>query len=294
MIKDILNATRWQNMLMALACMIIVKIFVINYFYNALGFSSLVSIGEFVLFCVAVLLVMFGSDTMNLYYSENNCNINKSLIVSSFVVPDAVAVITGYVVGYSNGFVHLGSIMLLFVFSSYFYAIRYQSRRIYGGIIVSLFCAMLVLLPGLFELFSLISKPDLFRIIVPEIKDISVVFLFFATFIFLLALTDTALKYQQEAQEFEQGRKTPIYLLSIILMFTVIFFQYRYYSASPVKILGLVSALVHLPLVYFIYELRKALSEEDYVFLSSLLKILFVSILFTMTTVKYIIVSGIG
>lgn len=294
MIKEILNVARWQNMLMAFACMIVVKIFIINYFYNALGFTSLISTGEFVLFCVAVLLVMFGSDTMNLYYSENNCNINKSLIVSSFVVPDAVAVITGYIVGYSNGFVHLGSIMLLFVFSSYFYAIRYQSRRIYGGIIVSLFCAMLVLLPGLFELFSLISKPDLFRIIVPEIKDISVVFLFFATFIFLLALTDTALKYQQEAQEFEQGRKTPIYLLSIILMFTVIFFQYRYYSASPVKILGLVSALVHLPLVYFIYELRKAISEEDYAFLSSLVKILFVSILFAMTTVKYIIIGGIG
>lgn len=294
MIKDILNAARWQNILMAFACMIVVKIFIINYFYNALGFTSLISTGEFVWFCVAVVLIMFGSDMMNLYFSGNGCNLNKSLIVSSFVIPDAVSVITGYIVGYSNGFVHLGSIMLLFVFSSYFYAIRYKNHRIYDDIIVSLFCAMLVLLPGLFELFSLISKPDLFRIIVPEIKDISVIFLFFATFIFLLALTDTALKYQQEAQEFEQGRKTPIYLLSIILMFTVIYFQYRYYSASPVKILGLVSALVHLPLVYFIYELRKAISEEDYAFLSSLVKILFVSILFAMTTVKYIIIGGIG
>lgn len=294
MIKDILNAARWQNILMAFACMIVVKIFIINYFYNALGFTSLISTGEFVWFCVAVVLIMFGSDMMNLYFSGNGCNLNKSLIVSSFVIPDAVSVITGYIVGYSNGFVHLGSIMLLFVFSSYFYAIRYKNHRIYDDIIVSLFCAMLVLLPGLFELFSLISKPDLFRIIVPEIKEISIVFLFFATFIFLLALTDTALKYQQKAQEFEQGRKTPIYLLSLILMFSVIYFQYRYYSASPVKILGLVSVLMHLPLVYFIYELRKALSEEDYVFLSSLVKILFVSILFTMTTVKYIIIGGIA
>lgn len=293
MIKDILNATRWQNMLMALACMIIVKIFVINYFYNALGFSSLVSIGEFVLFCLAVLLIMFGSNMMNLYYSENKCHQNKSLIVSSFVIPDAISVLIGYIIGHANGFVHLGSVMLLFAFSSYFYAIRYKNLSIYGGIIVSLFCAMLVLLPGLFELFSLISKPDLFRIIIPEIKEISIVILFFTAFIFLLALTNTLLNHQREAQDFGQNRKMPIYILSLILMFTVTCFQYRYYSASPMRILGLVSLLIHLPLVYFIYELRKALSEEDYVFLSSLLKILFVSILFTMTTVKYIIVSGI-
>ena len=79
------------------------------------------------------------------------------------------------------------------------------------------------------------------------------------------------------------------FVLVVLLIAATAFFQYQYYQADKMIVLGGISILIYLPLLYFIKEMRSAKSVQDYDFLVKLLNMVFISLLFAMTSLKYVI-----
>jgi 4-hydroxybenzoate polyprenyltransferase len=156
---------------------------------------------------------------------------------------------------------------------------------------------MIILLPVLFELFALMNEPGgLFRVIIVPLKEnLLYSTLFFTAITFLITLIREIVgDMQDEEGDRECGcrslvivlgesrTKSVIYVLSFIFIALTLWFLITNYKSTTLIICILI---VCIPMLFFIKELRKAKSIQDYGFLSELLKIVFVSGLFMMTNI---------
>ena len=99
-------------------------------------------------------------------------------MLNLFYILSTIGVLIGYVIGYLNGFLHLGSILLAFVFISYFYSLKYKRQLVIGNLVVAFLYSMIIFLPVLFELFSLLKvNPDIFKIIILDCVIFTIVLL---------------------------------------------------------------------------------------------------------------------
>lgn len=310
--KIFFNLIRWKSVLLALLALIVVKFFVIDSFYENYvgGQISPISTIEYIIFCFAILLLVIASILINDYFDQDIDKINKAekdiyigkfisekRILSLFYILSTTSVLTGYIIGYLNGFLHLGSLLIVFVFMSYFYSLKYKRSLIVGNLVVAILYSMIIFLPVLFELFTLMNEPGgLFRVIIVPLKEnLLYSTLFFTAITFLITLIREIVgDMQDEEGDRECGcrslvivlgeskTKSVIYILSLIFIALILWFLITNYKSSQLIINILI---VCIPMLFFIKELRKAKSIQDYGFLSELLKIVFVSGLFMMTNI---------
>lgn len=310
--KIFFNLIRWKSVLLALLALIVVKFFVIDSFYENYvgGQISPISTIEYIIFCFAILLLVIASILINDYFDQDIDKINKAekdiyigkfisekRILSLFYILSTTSVLTGYIIGYLNGFLHLGSLLIVFVFMSYFYSLKYKRSLIVGNLVVAILYSMIIFLPVLFELFTLMNEPGgLFRVIIVPLKEnLLYSTLFFTAITFLITLIREIVgDMQDEEGDRECGcrslvivlgeskTKSVIYILSLIFIALILWFLITNYKSSQLIINILI---VCIPMLFFIKELRKAKSIQDYGFLSELLKIVFVSGLFMMINV---------
>jgi 4-hydroxybenzoate polyprenyltransferase len=209
-----------------------------------------------------------------------------------FYALSIIAVLIGYVIGYLNGFLHLGSLMIVFVFMSYFYSLKYKRNFLVGNIVVAILYSMIILLPVLFELFALMNNPGgLFKVIIVPLKEeLLYVTLFFTAITFLLTLIREIVCDMQDEEGDrecdshslivslgEKKTKNVVYVLSILFLALTLFFLFTYYTGVHLIVCALI---VCAPMLFFLKELKKAKSIQDYGFLSELLRMIFVSGLF--------------
>lgn len=310
--KIFFNLIRWKSVLLALLALIVVKFFVIDSFYENYvgGQISPISTIEYIIFCFAILLLVIASILINDYFDQDIDKINKAekdiyigkfisekRILGLFYILSTTSVLTGYIIGYLNGFLHLGSLLIVFVFMSYFYSLKYKRSLILGNLVVAILYSMIIFLPVLFELFTLMNEPGgLFRVIIVPLKEnLLYSTLFFTAITFLITLIREIVgDMQDEEGDRECGcrslvivlgeskTKSVIYILSLIFIALILWFLITNYKSSQLIINILI---VCIPMLFFIKELRKAKSIQDYGFLSELLKIVFVSGLFMMINV---------
>lgn len=310
--KIFFNLIRWKSVLLALLALIVVKFFVIDSFYENYvgGQISPISTIEYIIFCFAILLLVIASILINDYFDQDIDKINKAekdiyigkfisekRILSLFYILSTTSVLIGYIIGYLNGFLHLGSLLIVFVFMSYFYSLKYKRSLIVGNLVVAILYSMIIFLPVLFELFTLMNEPGgLFRVIIVPLKEnLLYSTLFFTAITFLITLIREIVgDMQDEEGDRECGcrslvivlgeskTKSVIYILSLIFIALILWFLITNYKSSQLIINILI---VCIPMLFFIKELRKAKSIQDYGFLSELLKIVFVSGLFMMINV---------
>jgi 4-hydroxybenzoate polyprenyltransferase len=310
--KSFFNLIRWKSVLLALLALIVVKFFVIDSFYENYvgGQISPISTIEYIIFCFAILLLVIASILINDYFDQDIDKINKAekdiyigkfisekRVLSLFYILSTTSVLIGYLIGYLNGFLHLGSLLIVFVFMSYFYSLKYKRSFIVGNLVVAILYSMIILLPVLFELFALMNEPGgLFRVIIVPLKEnLLYSTLFFTAITFLITLIREIVgDMQDEEGDRECGcrslvivlgesrTKSVIYVLSFIFIALTLWFLITNYKSTTLIICILI---VCIPMLFFIKELRKAKSIQDYGFLSELLKIVFVSGLFMMTNI---------
>lgn len=312
--KDFFNLIAWKELLLMVICLIATRIFILKYFYAEFELSPTISELEYGLFVLSAVLLFFSACMANHYFgigsvSNKEKRETRVALVSSkqakisFWVLSIVAVGLSFAIGVPKGFIHLGFISVASVIAIWLYADRCNRQLLTGKFIVSALCALLFILPTVYELFSLMHTPDLFRVIGNEVKQPLRISLFFAVFAFVLCFLREVIKDLRDKDDDEEAAnkdtfamafgekncKNIAYILTIILILTIGAYQYLYYQHSKLMILGGISVIVHLPLLYFLKELRSAQSVQDYDFLAGLLKMVFVSLLFTITTAKYIL-----
>jgi 4-hydroxybenzoate polyprenyltransferase len=305
--KDFLNLIRWKSVLLCIIALIVVRSFIINPFYAefAGGLESAISNLEYFIFCFSVILLVVASVLINEYFDQDIDKINRAKkdlyigrtisekrVLSLFYVLSIASVAIGYVIGYLNGFLHLGSLMIVFVFMSYFYSLKYKRGFLVGNIVVAILYSMIVFLPILFEIFALMNNPGgLFKVIITPLKEnLLYVALFFTVITFLLTLIrEIVCDMQDEEGDRECGcnslvvllgekkTKNIVYVLTAIFIAVTLFFLFTYYTTISLIVCAL---LVCVPMLFFVKELKSAKSIQDYGFLSELLRMIFVSGLF--------------
>lgn len=305
--KDFLNFIRWKSILLCLIALVVVRFFLIEPFYENFvgGLASTISNLEYFIFCLSILLIVVASILINEYFDQDIDNINRAekdiyigriisekRVLTLFYVLSIIAVLIGYVIGYLNGFLHLGSLMIVFVFMSYFYSLKYKRNFLVGNIVVAILYSMIILLPVLFELFALMNNPGgLFKVIIVPLKEeLLYVTLFFTVITFLLTLIREIVCDMQDEEGDrecdshslivslgEKKTKNVVYVLSILFLALTLFFLFTYYTGVHLIVCALI---VCAPMLFFLKELKKAKSIQDYGFLSELLRMIFVSGLF--------------
>lgn len=305
--KDFLNFIRWKSILLCLIALVVVRFFLIEPFYENFvgGLASTISNLEYFIFCLSILLIVVASILINEYFDQDIDNINRAekdiyigriisekRVLTLFYALSIIAVLIGYVIGYLNGFLHLGSLMIVFVFMSYFYSLKYKRNFLVGNIVVAILYSMIILLPVLFELFALMNNPGgLFKVIIVPLKEeLLYVTLFFIAITFLLTLIREIVCDMQDEEGDrecdshslivllgEKKTKNVVYVLSILFLALTLFFLFTYYTGVHLIVCALI---VCAPMLFFLKELKKAKSIQDYGFLSELLRMIFVSGLF--------------
>lgn len=305
--KDFLNFIRWKSILLCLIALVVVRFFLIEPFYENFvgGLASTISNLEYFIFCLSILLIVVASILINEYFDQDIDNINRAekdiyigriisekRLLTLFYALSIIAVLIGYVIGYLNGFLHLGSLMIVFVFMSYFYSLKYKRNFLVGNIVVAILYSMIILLPILFELFALMNNPGgLFKVIIVPLKEeLLYVTLFFTVITFLLTLIREIVCDMQDEEGDrecdshslivllgEKKTKNVVYVLSILFLALTLFFLFTYYTGVHLIVCALI---VCAPMLFFLKELKKAKSIQDYGFLSELLRMIFVSGLF--------------
>ena len=305
--KDFFNLIRWKSLLLCLIALIVVRFFLIKPFYlNFVGdIVSPISNLEYFVFCLSVLLIVVASILINEYFDQDIDKINRpekdlyidrliseKRVLSLFYILSIIAVLIAYVIGYLNGFLHLGSLMIVFVFMSYFYSLKYKRIFLVGNVVVAILYSMIVFLPVLFEVFALMNAPGgLFKVIIIPLKqELLYLALFFTLLTFLLALIREIVgdmqdeKGDRECETHsivvllgEKKTKNILYILTSIFIAVTLYFLFTRYTNVSLIICVLI---ICVPMLFFLRELKNAKSIQDYGFLSEFLRMMFVSGLF--------------
>lgn len=312
--KEVFKSIAWKELLLVVISLIATRIFILNYFYAEFELSPTVSGAEYGLFILSAALLFISACIANRCFGTKPTAVNtqndpqptfsnSKQAKTLFWLLSGLSVALSFAIGATKNFFHLGFIFAAAMIALWLYADRCNRQLLSGKIIVSALYALLFLLPTVYELFSLIRIPDLFKVIGMDVKQPVRLSLFFAAFAFVLCFLREIIKDLRDRDDDEEAAlkdtfalafgekncKTIACLLALLLIIATGVYQYFYYQHSPAMILGGISIIVHLPLLYFLKELRSAQSVQDYDFLAGLLKMLFVSLLFTMTTAKYIL-----
>lgn len=315
--KDFFNLIRWKNILIIFLGLLLVRMSIINPFYHVFHIYSLISLPSYMLFVFGTLLIVAAANIINDYFDYDIDVINrdedkvyigklmkKETALKLFYIFSIVGVVIHFLVGYFNGCIQLGAISIVFVAMGYFYSLKYKRQFISGNIVIAFLYSMIIFLPAIFELFCLTKNLSLFKVLVPDIKSASIIFIFFTCFTFLLTLMRDIVKdMKNEIGDRDCGCQTIIikigekrtknllYILSIALIFGTIWFVYHYFEFFGIIYAIIIALIIVLPLIYFMKELRKAIAQQDYDFLVQLLGMIFISLLFTISFSKNIFIN---
>ncbi len=316
--KDILGFIRWKSLVLVLIAPIAERAFLIDYCYGEAQLGSLVSVFDYALFTLSLVFVALAAFVLDelknrKFYLQNRPDkvyigklISEKAANALALVLLVLAIVLGYIVGARNGWLHLGTSFFVVALAVYLFATVRKRSPLAGKLLAALFYASLFLLPVLLETFALKANDQLYKILTDaalqpalQLSHIYAWLAFGVSFLIstLRDLRDADDDIEVGTKSFvtdfsDRGAKGAAYFFVLVIIALTAYFQYKYYSASPVMVLGGMSAVLHLPLLYLIGELRKAQAVQDYDFLLQLSQMLFISCLLALTSAKFILSGG--
>ncbi|MDR1725710.1 MAG: UbiA family prenyltransferase [Bacteroidales bacterium] len=318
-ITSFLKLIRYKNLLVYAICLLLIRINVIDIFYAKYGIVSSIPMSVYILFVIAFILAMAGGYIMNDYNDQQIDDINrldKNIYVGRTIQPQSAKILA-----YSMS---IASVIFAFVFDrmAHFFASTTifflifafiidksynKLKNIFIGknIFIAIIPVLLVFIPILLEYIKINANDGMLNTFGNDIALTRNIVLWFAILLFLISFIREIVKDMQDAKGDKQfGVKTIItkydekktkhiiYILTFTLIALVLTFQIIYLRVNPLALLVGVTILVHIPLIYFLVELKKASIVQDYGFLSDLLSMLFISILFVTFFARTIIICG--
>lgn len=207
---------------------------------------------------------------------------HRHLAMAIHLLFNIVGVFIGFFIGWKLGNYQLGYIQLISAGLLWFYSTNYKRQFIVGNIIVSILTAMTVMTVGFFEPILYNALSDETKIAAQIILLILAAYSFFS---FMISLIREIVKDMEDTQgDADYNCKTiPIVLgikrtkiiisvLTIILIFSIGFVQYKQLATGAIHPMLYVLFFIQLPLVYFLWLLRKAVSQYEFHSLSRLIK----------------------
>ncbi|HEY5471357.1 MAG TPA: geranylgeranylglycerol-phosphate geranylgeranyltransferase [Bacteroidales bacterium] len=287
--KAFLNLIRWQNLLIVILTMVLMRYAVIGTIIGKLG-VILINIGtgeeipmalqfpwyDFILLVAATVFITAGGYVINDYFDIKTDLINKGKVIVGTKIPrrqammwhnifNIAGVSLGFYISWKAGNVWLGAIFLIASGLLYFYSASYKRQFLIGNIIVAIMTAMVPLLVVFYEWPALYRYYSVNAINLPSINFIFYWICGFSLFAFITTLTREIIK---DIEDFEGdtafGRNTvPVVIgvlsakiVSICLIIITIALLYLawYFFINDIITLIYLSVAIVVPLLYVIYK----------------------------------------
>lgn len=294
--KEILKLMRWQNLLIVVLTMVLMRYAVIAPLIGKL--SIVLNNGEeaflklqwpvfdFILLVLATVMITAGGYVINDYFDIKADLINRGKVIVGTKVPRRTAimwhsvlnvggVVLGFYISWKAGYTMMGALFLIVSGLLYFYSASYKRQFLVGNLVVALLTAMVPMLvaiyewPALYRYYAVNSASG-----VPDIDFIVWWVGGFAVFAFLMTLAREIIKDIEDFEgDVEYGRNTvpvvagikPAKIISIILVLVtigVLYTAWHYYVNDYITLLYISIAVVA-PLLYVIYKVARGDNRSE-------------------------------
>ena len=305
--KAILRLIRWQNLLLVVATMVLMRYSVIEPVLSKLG-VVLTEGNEgfipvtlkfpwyyFIFLVLATVLITAGGYVINDYFDIKTDLINKGEVIVGTKIPRRQAMMwhtilnimgvgIGFFISWKAGYFWMGTLFLIVSGLLYFYSSSYKRQFLVGNLIVALLVAMVPMLVAIFE------WPALYRFYAVKamsLPPISVVFWWmggFSLFAFLSTLIREIIK---DIEDFEgdmaYGRNTipvvtgiltaRIITICMVIITIALLYLAWYFFLHDRYTLIYISAAVTMPLLVTIYFLVFGKGTAQMHYASRLMKV---------------------
>lgn len=321
--KAFFDLIRWQNLLIVILTMFLMRYAVIEPLLSEAGVVLLQGSGEetpmmiqfslfnFILLVAATVFITAGGYVINDYFDIKTDLINKGKVIVGTRIQrrqammlhnvfNLAGVAIGFYISWRSGYFWLGMMFLIVSGLLYFYSASYKRQFLIGNIIVAVLTAMVPLLVVFYEWPALYRYYSVNATAVPELS-----FLFywiggFAFFAFITTLTREIIK---DIEDFEgdvaYGRNTVpvvtgiltskiITAIMVVLTVALLYLAWYLFLFDKVTLLY-ISAAVVMPLITVIFTVFRSTDRKQMHQASRLMKIVMLSGIFYSVVVKILI-----
>lgn len=321
--KEFLKLIRWQNLLIVILTMVLIRYAVIAPLLSKTGAILASGSGkeipmalqfawyDFILLVLATVFITAGGYVINDYFDIKTDLINKGKVIVGTKIPRRMAmmwhnifniagVAAGFYISWKAGYTMMGALFLIVSGLLYFYSASYKRQFLIGNLIVAILTAMVPLLVVFYEWPALYRYYALNAVKMPELNFIFYWVGGFALFAFLTTLTREIIK---DIEDFEgdvaYGRNTlPIVigvvtskivsLCLVIITIGLLYLTWYFFINDIITLIYLNSAIV-VPLIIVIFKIAVSKNREQLHSASSFMKIVMLSGIFYSVVVKAIL-----
>ena len=321
--KAFLQLIRWQNLLMVVLTMVLMRYAVLAPLIGKIGVTLINGSGEeipmtlqfpwyqFALLVIATVLITAGGYVINDYFDIKTDLINKGKVIVGSKIPRRKAIMwhsifniagvsAGFYISDKVGYLWLGIMFLVVSGLLYFYSASYKRQFLIGNVLVAFLTAMVPMLVVFYEWPALYRYYIINAAILPKFNFIIYWIGGFALFAFLTNLIREIIKDTEDFEgDIAYGRNTiPVVIgvesakiVSICLLIITIVLLYLawHFFISDTITLIYISVMVVLPLLYVIYKLIRSSEKKQLHGASSIMKIAMLTGILYSVVVKIIL-----
>ncbi len=321
--KAFLKLIRWQNLLMVVLTMILMRYAVLAPLIGKIGVILINGSGEeipmslqfpwylFALLVFATVLITAGGYVINDYFDIKTDLINKGKVIVGSKIPRRKAIMwhsifniagvsAGFYISDRVGYLWLGTMFLVVSGLLYFYSASYKRQFLIGNILVAFLTAMVPMLVVFYEWPALYRYYTINAIVLPKFNLIIYWIGGFALFAFLTNLTREIIKDTEDFEgDIAYGRNTiPVVIgvveakvvsISLAIITIILLYLAWHFFINDTITLVYISVMVVLPLLYVIYKLVGSSEKKQLHGASSIMKIVMLTGILYSVVVKIIL-----
>jgi len=309
--KEFLNLIRWQNLLMVVFTMLLMRYAVLAPLVSKIGVQLINGNGaevsmalqfpwyDFALLVAATVFITAGGYVINDYFDIKTDLINKGKVIVGTKVPrrtammwhnilNIIGVAIGFYISFKSGYIWLGSLFLVVSGLLYFYSASYKRQFLIGNLVVAVLTAMVPMLVVFYEWPAMYKYYSIHAVTLPDFDFIVYWIGGFALFAFLTNLIREIIK---DIEDFEgdlaYGRNTiPVVIgilsakivsISLVVITIILLYLTWHFFVSDTISLIYISLTIVIPLLYVIYKLLKGDNKSELHLASRMMKIVMIT-----------------
>jgi len=321
--KEFLKLIRWQNLLIVILTMVLMRYAVIEPLIGKIGVKLLNNPAQlvpmklqfpwynFIILVVSTVLITAGGYVINDYFDIKTDLINRGKVIVGTKIPrqkammwhnilNVAGVAGGYYVSWRSGYFWLGTIFLVVSGLLYFYSASYKRQFLIGNLVVALLTAVVPLLVVIYEWPALYIHYSVFAINIP---DYNIIFYWaggFALFAFLTTLTREIIKDIEDFDgDIAYGRNTvPVFIgvlsakivtVSLIIITIGLLYVTWYLFINDLYTVSYITVAIVLPMLMVIYKVFTGRERKQMHDASRIMKVLMITGILYSVLVKIIL-----
>lgn len=303
---------RWPNLLVVAITQLLIKFFVIDYFYSITGAPSPLPVLVFAMLLLATIMIAAGGYVINDYFDTETDRINKpdklfvgnafsrQQVVFIYLMLSIAALLAGAYVSFAVSSFRFALVFPAVNMMLWLYSAKYKREVLSGNLLVAALSALVILMVWLAEFFMLKSNPAFFVEAQPVLRSIFIFTLAYSGFAFFVSLVREIVKDIEDADgDLAEGCKTFVIafgvaaskrLIIVLLMLILLLIAVAIYFLITFSfvITGIwLGIFTFLPVVYLFFKVKSASAKPDYSRISMLLKLLMIFGVLSMLTLSY-------